>query len=221
MRPPDLNMRTPPAGTEAVAKSQRTSGLENVALEHREIKPGFDHDLIDHLFVEHFYEAPAAIKARFYAKVTPTVAGDALIHLARVRFESHRFEFDPDGPWAIVAPIYEAGWIADFAAFDLDDLELRRTYRIGHFAVGLEEAVWDAHYHPQRRLNIQPDVWSWLANECSGLLPICWHRTALFVRGESYDLWFDDERAARIVQARLAQALKLPRLFVVQSEAAS
>lgn len=180
-----------------------------------------DADLLDRLFEEHFSEAPERAKEELYAAVSPTVAGDALVHLARVRFEQYVFELDVDGRWSVVLPIYDAGAISDFAAFCLDDDKLRRPYRLG-LAVGYEAALWDAHYHPQRRMLVHYDVWSYLHGECSGCLPVSWRKTALALLSDDIRevVYANDQQAAK-AGPLLAAALRPPRPFVLKATVAA
>src|SRR5262245_48445360 len=84
-----------------------------------------DHELMDWLFAETF-AAPGPLRERLYVETTPQMAGEALVHFARVRLESHRFDFDEDGRWALVLPIFESRMLVDFGAFDLECDEARR-----------------------------------------------------------------------------------------------
>lgn len=165
--------------------------------------------------------APAELRERLLTTCTRTVLNDAKIHLARVRAESARFDFDDAGPWALLAPIYEHGEIVDIAAFDVADDASRNTYGVGHFAVGLESATWDAHYHPGRRLLVHATVWSWLRCECAGVVPIDWKRFALHVKQEGFDLVVDNDLEGRKVEKKIKEALKAPQMFVRQEATAA
>lgn len=190
MRPPDPKTRTAPVSAEAAhAQSNHNptslaaptfgynSSIDDITLLGLPIKfaRGDLRDVLCHCDAEH-QVAPKVLLDRLYAAVTPDVAGKHLIHLARVRFETHRFDFDVDGPWAIVVPIIEGLTIVNYAAFDLNDPGLRRPYALLGVAVGLEAALFELQRHPQRLIRVHFDVWSWLRDGCHGCLPVKWRR---------------------------------------------
>lgn len=178
-------------------------------------------DALDHLFEEHFCYAPDRLRDRFYSATSPQVAGDALVHLARVRFETHRFDFDREGKWAIVVPVFEGGQIVDFGAFAIDDEKLRRPFSLAS-AVGFESALWDAHYHPSRRLLLHHDAWSFLRSECVGCLPISWRKTAVdLIRNDVVQIIYADDIQARKASQLLAASLRPPRAFVQKVKVAA
>jgi hypothetical protein len=180
----------------------------------------FPFDVLNRLLFEHL-SAPDALRARFDACVSLTVATDALAHLARVRFESHRFDFDEDGRWAIVLPVYDGGDIVDFGAFSVDGDDIRRPYTaVG--SVGFESALWDAHYHPQRRFLLHHDAWSYLRAECTGCVPISWRKTAIeLLTNDIRSVIYPDELQAAKGHLLLAAALQPPRPHFVKAKAAA
>jgi hypothetical protein len=173
-------------------------------------------DALATCFVEHFAHAPTHLKDRFYSAVSPTVAGDAMLHLARIRFGRHRFEFDTEGSWAIVTPIYRDNETlpVDLAAFDVDDCGTRRVYRGYESAVGLSQALSDTRFHPQNRALIHASVWTWLRAECCGVLPVDWNKTALALKARKVGLVADSDGDAKLIERNLRLALSTPSLFV-------
>ena len=181
-------------------------------------------DALDLTFEEHFVHAPQSLKDRFYNATTPTIAGEALVHLARVDFGSHRFEFSETGTWAIIAPIHSETELypVDLAAFDLRERDLKRVYRGLGYAVGIEEALFDARFHPERRTQIHCDVWSWLCNECVGILPVDWHATTLLLKQRRIaGLVTTDDVQAREVSRLMQAALAPLPIFVKRYRDAS
>ena len=183
-----------------------------VAYQHR--KAIATHSALPTLFEETFANAPLGLQQRLYASITPTLAGDCLVHLARVRFESYRFDLDTAGQWAVIAPIIESGLIVDFGAFSASNDDARRVFGLGHFAVGLEDATFDMRLHPKSLMLMHYSVWSWLRCECTGVLPIQWKETALHVARDAGGLLFDHHIEERKAEARLQRALALPPIFV-------
>lgn len=225
MRPP--NEKPAPTGKEGSGLKTQSAGKPDADYTTWDDLGNADHDIIrdalDVCFEEHFVHAPKALKDRFYQSASPRLAGEDLVHLARARFGTHNFEFDPDGRWAIVAPIYDDGepYPVDLGAFDVADENMRRAYRGKGFAVGLPSALLDARFHPENRANIHADVWSWLRCECTGVLPIDWRLTELELqRHQIAGLIADNHDQARKVQ-RLRAALKPPPLFVRRERVAA
>lgn len=171
---------------------------------------------LDQLFVEHFCNAPETLKEKFYAAVSPTLAGDALVHLARVHFMRHKFNLDEEGLWAVVLPVFDGSTIIDFGAFSAADPKLRRPYSIAG-SIGFDGALWDANYHPERRLLLHYDVWSYLRAECVGCLPISWRKTALdLLASDVREVMHTDEMQAAKASALLAAALRPPRPYILK-----
>lgn len=162
--------------------------------------------------------APERLKDRLFFSTSKAALQREKVHLARVHYGIHRFSFWEDGEWAIVAPIssdHADVHIIDLAAFHPDDDAIRRVFNGKGFAVGLENAMFDARLHPNNRIAMDADVWSWLRGECGGLLPVDWRRTALWLKewqvgGVIVD---NEEQGSRIDQA-LRGALMPPPLFV-------
>lgn len=181
-------------------------------------------DALELAFEDHFVHAPKRLKDRFYAATTPTIAGDALVHLARVRVGKHLFEFDDGGRWAVVAPIFEAGetFPVDLAAFDIADDNVRRVYRGKGFAVGLPSALFDAHFHPNYRAQIHADVWAWLRCECTGILPVDWRLTTLaLLQYQVGGMIADNDDQARKIESQLRTSLMPLKLFVKRERLAA
>lgn len=168
--------------------------------------------------------APANLKQRLFAAATKTTLNDAKVHLARVRFGKHRFNFDDAGQWAVVAPVsadHANMSIVDLAAFDPSDETRRQVFCGKGFAVGLEAAMFDARLRSDFRVNIHADLWYWLRSECVGLLPVDWDRTALWLKEwRAGGLVVDDDDQGRKVDLRFRMALKPPPLFVRRAVAA-
>jgi hypothetical protein len=179
-------------------------------------------DALAIMFDEHFVHAPARLKDRFYGAVTPVVAGEALAHLARVRFAPPGFDFDRDGRWAVVAPIFAGERLACWGAFDVEDSAMRASLRPGSFAVGFDAALWDASHHPQHRMLMHHDVWSWLKADCEGCLPIDWKRTAIaLLEWDVRALVYADEMQARRADLRIRRALSAPESFIKREKVAA
>lgn len=181
-----------------------------------EISDGIIHDALWHCDADHQI-APKVILDRFYAAVTPDVTGVALVHLARVEFGKTRFRFDDSGAWAVVAPIREAGRFIDLAAFDLDNPRQRGVMRGAGFCVGLDEAQFDARLHPQGRLLVHYEVWSYLRAGCVGALPVAWRPTALhLLTWRVPGLVAKTAADAAKIDLLLKEALHPPPLYIEQ-----
>lgn len=171
-------------------------------------------------FCETVMHTPKKVRARLLAAATRTVLNNAKVQLARVRWQARNFELDDAGTWAIIAPIYEGDEIVDLAAFDMDNVDMRRTYWLGQFAVGFDPALWEANRHPRGRMLIHYDVWSWLRADCLGCLPIDWKRTAVaLLESRVSALVYPDEMQARQSEPRIRCALKPPPSFVKRAAA--
>lgn len=175
-------------------------------------------DLLDLLYGEHVAAAPQALKDRFYGAISPTIAGDALAHLARVRFGKRAplFTFDKDGEWAIVGPIIRSRLLVNWGAVSLDGEKRATCWLAGPdgFAVNIEEARLDAHQHPKRRLFVHASPWSWLRAECVGALPVDWREFSLFVDREGYDITGTSDAEIAAIKAHRRRALPQTKYFV-------
>ena len=166
----------------------------------------------DKLFIAHQL-APERLKEELFSLVSPTVAGDALVHLGPAVFEKRRVRLDRFGQWAVWAPIFADGELVDWAAFDMHRQDLRRTWSgIGHFAVGHEEAARDAHYHPNGRLQLHYSVRDWLRADCTGMLPIDWEKSALWLKAQKRELVISTS-SPKLLHGALSQALTVPKMF--------
>jgi len=163
--------------------------------------------------------APEALRNRLMAACSCDILNEEKIQLARVRFESHRFDFDEDGIWAIVAPIWQGGYVVNLAAFALDDSEKRKTYQLGGFAIGFDMALFDASYHPQGWLTVHFDVWSWLRSECVGCVPIDWKAFGIALHEWSVlGVLYPDQEQARRADLRLHRAMQRCPRFVMRDD---
>lgn len=176
-------------------------------------------DALHAMSEETLFHAPTSLSRKLDAAITPTLAAEAMVHLARVRFESHRFELDTDGRWAIVLPVYVHGTLCDFGAFDVEVQDLRRPY-INACAVGFDAALWDAHFHPKRRMLLHDNAWSYLHAECVGCVPISWRQTALgLLANDIRGVFGGDDAQAREVTWRLTSSLRPPDVYVLKTRA--
>jgi hypothetical protein len=190
--------------------------LEHSILE-REPLENNDENIPDYLFIETFSAAPQALKAKLYSHTTPRLAGDNLIHLARVRFGRHHCELDTAGRWSIVVPTERDGSLEDFAAIAVDDIGVRQTNAGAEFAVNLEGAMFDARLHPYGRLRTHWCPWEWMRDDCSGALVLNWHRMSAFIKTWRVSgLEVTNVNQAREVHIRMSRALRVPEIHVVE-----
>jgi hypothetical protein len=171
-------------------------------------------DELNLMVEEHRDHAPEQLRDKFHSVAGDRIEVAYLACLARVRFGKHCFHFDPEGRWAVVAPVFEWGHIVNLAACAVDDDTLRRRYRPGDFAVGLEDAVWEARFHPKQRLLVHYSVWSWLGCSCTGVLPIDWEKVGIFIKRERYGILYSSEGDGLKAQHALKNALALPAGFI-------
>jgi hypothetical protein len=154
------------------------------------------------------------------AGVSATTAGHELVSLAPTTFKKHRAELDRYGEPALWLPIFEDGQLKDFAVFHPRRLDLRRTWsgtKLFH-STGLERAVLDSNYHPQRRILVHHGPWSFIRSGCEGVLPVNWAGFALWVKAQAQDIRCTDDTEARRVRRELTLALKLPEIFVIEEQ---
>ena len=171
----------------------------------------------DHLFLETFCAAPQLLKARLYEHITPRLAGESLVHFARVRFGWYHCDLDTTGRWSVVVPTKRDGPLEDFAAICIDDIDLRQTNAGAEFAVNLEGAMFDARLHPYGRLRTHWCPWEWMRDDCSGALVLDWHRMAAFIKTWRVSgLEVTNVNQAREVHTRLSRALRVPEIHVVE-----
>ena len=163
---------------------------------------------------------PASIKDSVLRAATRSTLNDVGAQLGWVRFGRHRFSFadDCNGQWALLVPVVDdaAGkQISDIAAFDLANESRRQVFNGSGFAVGLDEAMFDARFHPDNRITVHADLWSWLRSECSGVLPVDWRRTALWMKEwQVGGVVVADDDQGRKVDQQFRRALMPPPLFV-------
>lgn len=170
-------------------------------------------DELNLMVEEHRDHAPEQLRNKFHSVAGTQLELAYLACLARVRFGKHCFHFDPEGRWAVVAPVFECGHIVNLAAFTVDDDNLRRTFRPGHFSVGLDDAAWNARFKHQGRLLVHYSVWSWLRCGCTGALPVDWKEMGIYILREGYGLHGYPIGDALKAETALEGALKLPPMF--------
>lgn len=172
-------------------------------------------DLCKKLAIAHAM-APLGLKARLYEAVDPSISGQALVQVGPTIFDKRRATLDRHGVWAIWCPIYDTGQLVDWGVFHPEQLDLRRTWAgIGHHSVNADDAIWDAHYHPEGRLLTHVSVWDWLRAGCKGVVPVEWDRFALWLKSQRRDLLVQssDPRAAERLHAHLTKALAVPKIY--------
>lgn len=208
-----------PAKVAATEKCQPRLTLSMIAEQAKHANVFVDPEVIAmHLIDEHDL-APQVLVQRFKYALPHKATGPMRPRLARVRFERHRFYFDPEGRWSVVAPILRGTEIINWAAFDADNDDMRKTLRPSDFAVGLEDASWEAGYHPHKRLLILYSVWSWLQNGCTGALPTNWNAMAIYLLQERYSPLFTSKLDGQKAEAELRRASVIKPGFVRQEPA--
>lgn len=152
--------------------------------------------------------------------VSTTTAGHELVSIAPTTFKKHRAELDRFGEPAFWLPIFEDGLLKDFGVFSPRRLDLRRTWsgtKLFH-SVGLERAMWDANYHPQRRILAHHGPWSFIRSGCEGVLPVNWPGFSLWVKAQGQNIRCLDETEALRLRRELTVSLKLPEIFVIEEQ---
>jgi len=210
--PPDAIVAAP-AKVAATEDCQTELTMQVIADEAANVNEADDDAKVALYIDSEHRRAPQPLRGRFCEASTPTSTDLMMPRLARVRFDKFRFYFDPEGRWAVIAPIFEERRVANWAAFDVDDDTLRRTFRPGHVAVGLDDAAWNARFHPQNRLLVHYSVWSWLRCGCTGVLPVDWKEMGIYILREGYGLHGCPIDDAIKAEAALECALKLSPMF--------
>lgn len=190
----------------------------------RDIGVSVIRDALATAFADHSSDFAAPLRKRLYAAATPLTVVDRMVAIARVRWGKYRFEFDPEGDLAIVAGIFENSrhLPVDLAAFHPTDESLRRVYRGPEFALGMSDALFDARFHPQRRVLVHASVWSWLRSECCGAVPIDWNKTALHLKEwGAGGVTAENDDEARRIDMHMRLALKAPPIFVKRHKVAA
>jgi hypothetical protein len=180
-------------------------------------------DTLAAAFLHDESDAMAGLRARLEAVGGAALLLERSVAAAPVVFRGRLFDVaDEDGESAaraavVVAMADEFGLIDDVAAFEAGaPFRCARLFACNP-ALG-QRAIFEARLHPNERVAVHANVWSWLAAGGHGLLPLDWRWAALELKARGVkEIVAPSIDEAGEIERKLRAALKPPKIFVATS----